>query len=134
MIFSVFQENWVFSCSWSTLLWYRCYYPHRSRDSLSPVCGIFMLKLVLLNKYNFKKRCMFNNLIFFCCCMEILQLIRDSLHRESMDFLSLSKALHSCQNTLSEKKHWTFLWCQEVLLSPKDKLSRVVANYPLIMV
>ena len=21
--------------------WYRCYYPHRSRDSLSPVCGIF---------------------------------------------------------------------------------------------
>ena len=20
--------------------WYRCYYPHRSRDSVSPVCGI----------------------------------------------------------------------------------------------
>ena len=26
---------------WSTLLWHRCYYPHRSRDALSPVCGIF---------------------------------------------------------------------------------------------
>ena len=26
-----------------TLLWYRCYYPHRSRDALSHVCGIFCL-------------------------------------------------------------------------------------------
>ena len=26
---------------WSDLLWHRCYYPHRSRDALSPVCGIF---------------------------------------------------------------------------------------------
>ena len=42
MIFSVFQKNWVFGYSWSTLLWYRCYYPHRSRDALSPVCGIFL--------------------------------------------------------------------------------------------
>ena len=41
MIFSVFQKNWVFGYSWSTLLWYWCYYPHRSRDALSPVCGIF---------------------------------------------------------------------------------------------
>ena len=41
MIFSVFQKNWVFGYSWSTLLWYRCYHPHRSRDALSPVCGIF---------------------------------------------------------------------------------------------
>ena len=40
-IFSVFQKNRVFGYSWSTLLWYRCYYPHRSRDALSPVCGIF---------------------------------------------------------------------------------------------
>ena len=24
--------------------WYRCYYPHRSRDALSPVCGIFLVK------------------------------------------------------------------------------------------
>ena len=21
--------------------WYRCYYPHRSRDALSPICGLF---------------------------------------------------------------------------------------------
>ena len=28
--------------SWSTLLWYRCYYPHRSRDALSAVCKIFL--------------------------------------------------------------------------------------------
>jgi hypothetical protein len=51
-----------------------------------------------------------------------------------MDFLSLSTALHSYQCILSEKKHWTFLWRQEVLLSPNDKLSRVVANYPVIEV
>ena len=43
MIFSVFQKIWVFGYSWSTLLWYRCYYPHRSRDALSPVCGIFYI-------------------------------------------------------------------------------------------
>ena len=56
---------------------------------------------------------------------------RDRLHRESMDFLSLSTALYSCQNILSEM---TFLQGQEVLLSPKDKLSRVVTNYPVIEV
>ena len=37
IIFSVFQTNWVFGYSWSTLLWHRCYYPHRSRAPLSPV-------------------------------------------------------------------------------------------------
>ena len=31
----------VLGYSWSTLQWHRCYYPHRSRDSVSPVCGIF---------------------------------------------------------------------------------------------
>ena len=51
-----------------------------------------------------------------------------------MDFLSHSTAFHSCQNMLSEKKQWTFLRRHEVLLSPKDKLSRVVANYPVIEV
>ena len=49
-----------------------------------------------------------------------------------MDFLSLSTALHSCQNISSEKKQLTFLRRLEVLLSPKDNLSRVVANYPVI--
>ena len=49
-----------------------------------------------------------------------------------MDFLSLSTALTSCQNILSEKEQWTFLRRQEVLLSPKDKSSRVVANYPVL--
>ena len=37
---------WVFGYSWSTLLWYRCYYPHQSRDALSPVCGIFSCHFV----------------------------------------------------------------------------------------
>ena len=32
----------VLGYSWSTLLWHRCYYPHRSWDALSPVCGIFL--------------------------------------------------------------------------------------------
>ena len=31
----------VLGYSWSTLPWHRCYYPHRSRDALSPVCEIF---------------------------------------------------------------------------------------------
>ena len=31
---------------WSTLLWHRCYYPHRSRDALSPVCGIFVNNII----------------------------------------------------------------------------------------
>ena len=35
----------VLGYSWSTLLWHRCYYPHRSRDALSPVCGIFFVHL-----------------------------------------------------------------------------------------
>ena len=34
---------------------------------------------------------------------------RDRLHLESMDLFSLSTALHSCQNILSEKKQCTFL-------------------------
>ena len=41
MNFSVFQNNWVFGYSWYTLMLYWCYYPHRLRDALSPVCGIF---------------------------------------------------------------------------------------------
>ena len=51
-----------------------------------------------------------------------------------MDFLSLSTALLSYQNILSEEEQWTFLRRQEVLLSPKEKLSRVVANYPVLKV
>ena len=51
-----------------------------------------------------------------------------------MDLLRLSTAIQSCQNILSEKEQWTFLWCQEVLLSLKDTLSRVVANYLVIKV
>ena len=60
--------------------------------------------------------------------------LRDCLHRPTMDFLSFSTAVHSCQNILSEKEQWTFLRHQEVLLSPKDKLSRMVANYPVLEV
>ena len=51
-----------------------------------------------------------------------------------MDLLRLSTAIQSCQNILSEKEEWTFLWRQEVLLSLRDKLSRVVANYPVLEV
>ena len=38
MIFSVCKKIWVFG--------YRCYYPHRSRDALSPVCGILTVTVV----------------------------------------------------------------------------------------
>ena len=51
MIFSVFQKNRVLGYSWSTLLWHRCYYPHRSRDALSPVCGISFYKSRNLFKF-----------------------------------------------------------------------------------
>jgi hypothetical protein len=51
-----------------------------------------------------------------------------------MDFLRFSTALHSCQNILSEQEQFTFLQRQEVLLSTKDKLSRVVVNYLVIEV
>ena len=33
------------------LFWYRCYYPHWSRDSVSPICGIFHL-----NKFIFQTK------------------------------------------------------------------------------
>ena len=33
------------------LFWYQCYYPHRSRDALSPVCGFFSF----FYNYNFQK-------------------------------------------------------------------------------
>ena len=41
IIFSVFQKYLVLGYFWFTLLWHQCYYPHRLRDALSPVCGIF---------------------------------------------------------------------------------------------
>ena len=41
IIFSVFKKKWVLGNSWTTLLWHWCYYTHRARDALSPVCGIF---------------------------------------------------------------------------------------------
>ena len=40
--------------------------------------------------------------------------------------MSLRTAFHSCKNILSEKDIFR---SQEVLLNPKDKLARVVANY-----
>ena len=47
----------VFGYSWSTLLWHRCYYPHRSRDALSPVCGIFLRSLCMCFQYGFPCLC-----------------------------------------------------------------------------
>ena len=32
-------------CLTSRIFWYWCYYPHRSKDALSPVCGIFLIFL-----------------------------------------------------------------------------------------
>ena len=43
----------VFGYSWSTLLWHRCYYPHRSRDALSPVCRIFLHVLIKRNSIKY---------------------------------------------------------------------------------
>ena len=49
-------------------------------------------------------------------------LARDRLHRETMDFPRLSTALHSCQNILSEKEQWIFLWHQEVSAEPQGQV------------
>ena len=49
MMFSVFPKKWVLGYSWSTLLWHQCYYLHRSRDALSPVCGIFHFIIKILS-------------------------------------------------------------------------------------
>ena len=56
-----FYKIWVFGYSWSTLLWYRCYYPHRSRDALSPVCRIFILRKSHILCHNL------NIMPYFCC-------------------------------------------------------------------
>ena len=51
-----FQKNQVFGYSWFTLLWYRCFYLHRSRDALSPACGSFSENFELLLAQNFKTK------------------------------------------------------------------------------
>ena len=53
------RKNWILGYSLSTLLWYRCYNPHRSRDALSPVCRIFFNNIYfwrgwMLFKYDFQ--------------------------------------------------------------------------------
>ena len=45
------KKNRVLGYSLSTLLWHRCYYPHRSRDALSPGCGIFSQRTHKLSNY-----------------------------------------------------------------------------------
>ena len=49
--FCLSKKKCFFVYSWSTLLWHLCYYPHRSRDALSPVCGIFCMPIKLNNIY-----------------------------------------------------------------------------------
>ena len=59
----------VFSATFALLagfFWYQCYYPHRSRDSLSPVCGIifFIIGKQILED-NTKTNC------FFCSFLNL---------------------------------------------------------------
>ena len=42
IFFFCFSKKLGFRCSMYTLLWYWYYYPHQSRDALSPVYGIFL--------------------------------------------------------------------------------------------
>ena len=64
--------------SWSTLLWHRCYYPHRSRDSVSPVCGIFSLYFRLI-KLSF----------ILPCKSECQPIVQNSFQNFKMKFLFL---------------------------------------------
>ena len=78
--FFLFKKNRVLGYSWSTLLWHRCYYPHRSRDALSPVCGIFIFHILwretrALDVIIFKGTSICNsvfNILFFICFLFVL--------------------------------------------------------------
>ena len=52
MIFSVKKKKSGLGYFWSTLLWHRCYYLHRSRDALSSVCGIFTLIFIFNHAFH----------------------------------------------------------------------------------
>ena len=72
MIYLFLKKNWVFGYSWSTLLWYRCYYLHRSRDALSPIRGIFLLNYLVKELSSTTKYCSpqaikFNQLLHHLC-------------------------------------------------------------------
>ena len=64
MIFSVFHFFLVFVVSWSTLLWYWCYYPHQSRDALSAICGIFKASALWAHAF-YKSKCPY---VCLCVC------------------------------------------------------------------
>ena len=85
MIFSVFQKKLVWGYSWSTLLWHRCYYPHRSRDALSPVCGIFSTRESTLRLTGWSLSYTINNLwfniIFFFTFWEYFRYLCSSLNK-----------------------------------------------------
>ena len=52
------QKKSLFLANFALLagfLWYRCYYPHRSREALSPVCGIFSFILGQNKKFSQKR-------------------------------------------------------------------------------
>ena len=50
---------------WSTLLWHRCYYSHRSRDALSPVFGIFSPRNLFIQTFFFNEKLVSNFFSFF---------------------------------------------------------------------
>ena len=81
--------------------------------------------------------------LFFFCQVCFIVVTRDHLNCDAMDFLATahtSAAAGQTRRNLSEKKHLTLLWCQEVLLSPVEEarvgarqmLSRMVANNLMI--
>ena len=112
MIFPVFQKKWVFGYSWSTLLWYRCYYPHWSRDALSPVYGIFFV-LVLLSAS--VERCFVSRMrdFFYIYKSQNIQKVRTNLHRctwvkrQYLEALNLTEFHHRSNWYLSEAKQGT---------------------------
>ena len=51
-----FKKKMVFWYSWSTLMWHRCYYPHRSRDALSPHSFVRNIFIISYYATSFKVR------------------------------------------------------------------------------
>ena len=98
MIFSVFQKNVVLVYSWSTLLWYRCYYPHRSRDALSPVCGIFVTEVEKMS------------ILFLLLTNKLSSLLLSQFHPATLhQNLPQLLSIHFATETIQTSAHIPFL-------------------------
>ena len=82
----------LLSLPWSTLLWHRCNYPHRSRDSVSPVCGIFLSVFLIIKFYLLP--CFILPLFPFCHIILILKNISHIFSFSHYTYWTLNLLFH----------------------------------------